>query len=564
VLSSSFESAAVARRGRAGSAALLIAALATLAAPLRGASESPAAAAALPSLAELEREGYHVGEVRLDLGDVFDLSAPGENKPLFRLANRLHRRTRPEVVRRLLLFSPGDRISAERLAESERLLRQARIFYDARIRPVRIADGAVDLEVETRDVWSLTASVGFRRSGGANTKRVELEDTNFLGYGKQLQALVESNVDRDFGQLLYRDRNVLGSHARLEFELATASDGRRRWIATGRPFYALDTRWAVFVEAVDETRDDTLYDLGHVVDRFGRHERALDAYAGWSPGLRGRLVDRFEVGWTTLDLRFAEPKTGVDPDPGPVPANRRLRYPWIGWGRVVDGFEVTHDLDKIERSEDLNLGARVGVRLGYSSRGLGSSEDALVLFAGFRDGFRVGRRQLWLVGADLEGRYGSGEARGVLASLAVRDYIRDGENARLLLSLRYDFSHALEADRQLIVGGDNGLRGYPLRFQPGERIALTTIEQRWYHDREYFHLFRIGAAAFADAARIWGDGVDAARRPYRQLRDIGIGLRISSSRSARASMVHLDLAYPLDGPQGIARLQWLVTTSETF
>ncbi len=48
------------------------------------------------------------------------------------------------------------------------------------------------------------------------------------------------------------------------------------------------------------------------------------------------------------------------------------------------------------------------------------------------------------------------------------------------------------------------------------------------------------------------------------LKDIGLGLRIGSSRSSRGSMVHLDLAFPLDGDPSIKRVQWLVSTSDTF
>jgi hypothetical protein len=29
--------------------------------------------------------------------------------------------------------------------------------------------------------------------------------------------------------------------------------------------------------------------------------------------------------------------------------------------------------------------------------------------------------------------------------------------------------HDLDADRQVLIGGDSGLRGYPLRYQAGQR-----------------------------------------------------------------------------------------------
>ena len=47
------------------------------------------------------------------------------------------------------------------------------------------------------------------------------------------------------------------------------------------------------------------------------------------------------------------------------------------------------------------------------------------------------------------------------------------------------------------------------------------------------------------------------------LQDVGLGLRLGSSRSSSGAMVHLDLAYPLDRREGIDSLQWLVSTSES-
>jgi hypothetical protein len=48
------------------------------------------------------------------------------------------------------------------------------------------------------------------------------------------------------------------------------------------------------------------------------------------------------------------------------------------------------------------------------------------------------------------------------------------------------------------------------------------------------------------------------------LRDVGLGLRIGSTRSANAAMIHLDVAFPLDAREGERSVQWLVTTSDTF
>jgi len=55
--------------------------------------------------------GSVIGEVRVVARDIFDADDPGEDRRLFRLANRLHRTTRAGVIERQLLFRPRDAFS---------------------------------------------------------------------------------------------------------------------------------------------------------------------------------------------------------------------------------------------------------------------------------------------------------------------------------------------------------------------------------------------------------------------------------------------------------------------
>jgi hypothetical protein len=91
-------------------------------------------AAAVPDGAELERRGAIIGEVLVYPENIFDLEDPEENKALYRLANRVHVRTQPHVIRQQLLFKSGDRYSQRLLDESARILRSARYLYDASVR----------------------------------------------------------------------------------------------------------------------------------------------------------------------------------------------------------------------------------------------------------------------------------------------------------------------------------------------------------------------------------------------------------------------------------------------
>jgi hemolysin activation/secretion protein len=121
----------------------------------------------------------------------------------------------------------------------------------------------------------------------------------------------------------------------------------------------------------------------------------------------------------------------------------------------------------------------------------------------------------------------------------------------------------LDVDHHYELGGDNGLRGYPLRYQLGTGRTLLKIEQRLYTGWSLWRLLDVGGAAFFDAGRTWG------RNPIGTpnlgwLKDAGIGLRLGNSRSSLGNVIHVDVATPLDGGSDLDQLQFLVSTEASF
>jgi outer membrane protein assembly factor BamA len=516
----------------------------------------------VPADRELEAAGAVIGNVEIAIGNVFDTDDPQEDSALPRLANRLHIRTRQHTVESLLLFKSGERYSGRALEESERILRTTRYLYDARVRPVSWHDGKVDIEVRTRDVWTLNPGVSFGRRGGKNTSGFELEELNLLGFGSQLSLGFKSGIDRDSATLLYRDRQIFGSWWDLKAEASDNSDGRAHELSLERPFYALDTRWAAGVSARDDTRVDSQYDLGHIVNQFRTHEKLTTLYGGWSAGLNEiGMTHRWTAGVTLDDNQF-------DLAPGLlqsnlIPADRKLVYPWIGYEWLQDRFFKARNRDQIEKTEDFNLGWRFNTRVGFASSAFGSDRDAVILNAGLSKGFEPTERQTFLWSTAVASRIEHGDFVNALAGTSGRYYFRQSPRRLLFTALQVDVSSKLDPDRQLLLGGDNGLRGYPLRFQGGEGRWLFTAEQRGFSNWYPFRLFNVGGAVFFDAGRTWGDN-PLGTPSQGLLKDIGVGLRLGNSRSALGNVLHIDFALPLDGGSGISKLQFLVETKRTF
>ena len=73
----------------------------------------------------------------------------------------------------------------------------------------------------------------------------------------------------------------------------------------------------------------------------------------------------------------------------------------------------------------------------------------------------------------------------------------------------------------------------------------------------------VGGAVFYDMGATWGR--DPLGTPsLGLLRDFGFGLRLGSSRSARGTVLHIDVAFPLDGDSSVRGVQYLVETKASF
>ena len=516
---------------------------------------------------EAAAAGKRIGTVHVIVRNIFDLGRPGEGRFVFRLANRLHRTTRPGVIEQQLLFQTGDPYSPETLRETERLLRADRFLYDATVMPIMEQDGNVDVAVVTRDVWTIQGGVNFRRAGGTDSTEFDVEDENFLGSGKDALIARQSGVDRTEDVARYRDPAVDGTHAVADAILANNSDGETRYLDLERPFYTLDARWALGGTAWHNLQTDPIYDGGVVTDRFRDQHDFYQLYGGLSPGLVDGSSHRFFLGFT-YDRDLFSPAPGLAP-PVALAADRTLSYPWLGYEYLQNGWITLHDFDRIHRTEDLNLGADVAMRAGWSAPLWGGDRSRLVVQSTASDGWLFGPRQILLVAGSLSGRLRDGAIENGVGHAGVRYYVRTFGNGLLLARFGADMAENLDLDNLLLLGGDNGLRGYPLRFETGDRRVLGTVEQRFYGTREYFHLVHLGAAVFFDAGRAWfvetpPAGILLAGAPRQLLKDAGAGLRLGSDRSSQGSVLHFDVAFPLDRNPAIRAVQYLVTTSETF
>lgn len=506
-------------------------------------------------------EGERIGTIFVRVRDIFDTTKPGEDKALYRLANRLHVDTKEDALRAQLLFAEGDPYSQRIVEETERALRRLRYIREPDIRVLGRHDGVVDLEVTASDVWTLSPGLSYGRKGGANHTSFEFDDFNVFGSGKRLSIGAHSDVDRTSKSFLWADPNVFGTRWTTDARYSDNDDGHAAALEVERPFFSFDTRWTAGINLGTDDGVQHRYSLGHRADEFRREARSADLHFGTSRGWDDGWVRRFTTGLRFDEAKFSD-ASGFAPTVA-LPEDRTFAYPYASLEFIQDDFTTDTNIDQIERTEDFEFGRRFMVELGYADSTFGGDRSAAMLRAGASRGWRLHPHHSLFFGAGLSGRFEGGATRNAIYTAGARYYWRTSANTLFHASLQGDFGHALDLDNEITLGGDNGLRGYPLRYQSGTSRALLTLEQRFYTDWYPFRLFRVGGAVFADVGRSFGPSVLDTPQ-LGTLRDVGLGLRISNSRSALANVLHFDVAFPLDGDDSIKNVQFLIETKRSF
>jgi hemolysin activation/secretion protein len=271
---------------------------------------------------------------------------------------------------------------------------------------------------------------------------------------------------------------------------------------------------------------------------------------------------RWLAGWRYEKSEFGAAPASLIPA-AILPQDRTVSYPYIAYEAVQDEFKKIGDQNQIGRTEDLYLGTAFRIEAGYSGKSIGATRNSVMLATNARSGFELSSTEQLYVAADAASRIESGSARNLIANAGASYYWRWRTDRVFYAGLIATTTKALDPETQLTIGGDSGLRGYPLRYEAGTSRALLTLEQRIYTDWYPWRLARVGGAIFFDAGRTWGRGVVGDSQPG-LLKDIGVGLRFGNTRSGLGNVLHVDLAFPLNGDSSIKKFQVNIETKRSF
>lgn len=496
-----------------------------------------------------------VGAIQIEAGNIFNPDLPDENHWYHRTTNQLHIKTRDIVIAQALLFKVGDPLNLDLITESERLLRTRKHLKDARITFEHVCNQQVTLRITTTDNWTLAPALSFGRSGGNNSKSISIEEHNLLGFGKELSLSFKQDEQRNQTKLTYNDPQILGTRYHLFLGLQNNSDGKGHQLSMGLPFYKLAKQTAWGLETAALRQELPYYVNGEVTKKIGVDTQQAAIFYGWSKTKASQFTERYQLGWQQENRRYF----ATESTPASKPEGQQS-YPWVSYELIEDSYIKRENFKTMGRTEDIALGHQFLIQAGFVHPNFGADARYLKLFSRYSKGYSPTNHQLSLVTADATAWMGDGAHRGLRTNLKAEwNLYSPSSNASWHLSGELHTADNLQQGEQLLLGGDNGLRGYPTGYRSGEYSTLINAERRFYFKQNPFGLAKLGAAAFVDAGTTWGAGQNT-----HWFGDAGIGLRIIPTRSSSGKIIHVDLAIPFSAKGKMDHFQILVGTGAEF
>ena len=462
--------------------------------------------------------------------DVFD-STEARHNVLLALANAVRFTTRPQVVRRELLFRTGEPYDSARVAETTRNLRALGLFRSVTIDTARVG-GRLAVIVDTRDGWTTQVQANARSTGGEFTWSAGLTERDFLGLAIGVGAEYRKDPDRTAVMFLTNWQRIGATRLALDASYDDRSDGRLGTWSFGAPWRAYTDPASVVWQGEAGRYRVLQFRDGDTSSILQRRVLSVELSGGIAPHaatggyLRlGPLVQikrEAYVPWADTLLPVGD---SVSAAAGVQLAWRRARF------KVVTHYNGFARQEDVDLSTFATLSAWVApAAFGYARSGIGPSVQ-------LQTGVDLGRifARVEAQGGGLFTADGLDSAR-VTGALTVASQVLPRQAT--VLRVEAGVQHGLPPGQEFDLGHGVGPRAFGSHAFTGSREVWGTIEHRGFVVDEVLHVLGVGFAAFADYGGAW-----YADESPRVGGDVGLGLRLGATRATGPNVGRLDLAY---------------------
>jgi hypothetical protein len=569
-------------------AALLIAAVLRLAAPIAAAERFYQPPEGYVPAKQLPPDYRAViRSITLDRRDAFDGTVAHSNleRKLYAFGNRIHVESRESTLKRRLLFREGGEVTADRLAETERVLRAEEFLSDAILAVKPVGADSCDIMVTTFDQWTTVPGGGLavQDLGAADillgrwNKLLDEEwfwwagvsEANLFGTGTKVAAALRHDPIRDTRSLAFTNNNLTSQRLQVLAHIAWLSDGDSLVLKVNKPLLSREDRYAYGVTLtsqenserfyLDANRFDELPDsvaegiakkfqMLRVYDRVATRQIEVTALRSFGRRLKFNVGPLFSYRDHYNHGGLGEADSAALPYI-PIPASalepeaRTDALLGAAVSLYAYAYQTSRNFRNLKWSESVETGWRLTSKAALNQEWLGAvgrdwrlTQEAQ--YAGFWDDLvYVTAGASWQTFVSPSGALADGE-NNLWGEAALREH----RLTATWLTASWSNLFASPQSRQLSLGELNGLSGYPSYYFEGQARFLATLEQRVFPEFEWLTMVPAFAAYF-NAGNTFPayDDFDPANLHY----SMGLGLRLGRSKSTQKVVQHINVTFPL-------------------
>ncbi len=486
---------------------------------------------------------YHgriIRKIEIVRKNVFEDQSKDGSFFVYKWADAIHVKTKERIVRRELLFAEGDSLDEERVLESQRNIRMAQFIEDVVINASPVGADSVDLKVTTIDLWTTELAPNIQTGGGNYKIGILFAEKNFLGTGQLVEVTGETGKDQKGLSFYYQNRRLIGSRIEGIFNYSNFTYGKNYYFQLDRPQYSLKIHSTFATVYSHSTAQNRLFYSGIEYFRYNSVNDGFHSQASYSFGERNRL--NLTAAYDYFANKYSPYYSDTLLNNHLIPHDEILSYPSIGIGVGRVRYGVERYIDEAGTPEDLTFGPSIGFSFGKSLKSLGADIESWI--SGVSARFLVKPFNNLIVGgiSSVSWRGQGGQSQRIRNISEGYIYLKTTERQVLAIHALTDFAWRQPSSYQVLLGGDNGLRGYPYFKYSGTKLALGNIEYRIYLPFDLLTV-RLGGAAFFDCGNVWraSQKVDLTQMKS----DVGVGLRLGLVKSATARILSFDIARAL-------------------
>jgi hemolysin activation/secretion protein len=250
--------------------------------------------------------------------------------------------------------------------------------------------------------------------------------------------------------------------------------------------------------------------------------------------------------------------------PLPEPEDRDLSQIWIGWDWFESDYQKMFNFFQFNKVEDINFGWQASVRLGRLNKGLGAYTEGWNLQASLAKNWQLTPIS-WLTYRSeyyqLEGDILQSQQ---LFSNQLRHIYHLSDHQVFISQLQFNLGKNLFRDQRITIGGDDGMRAFPLYYQTGNKSMIASTEYRYITSWHLYQLLDVALAAFVDAGKAWDNPDRSTSIDEGSLYGYGVGIRLLPSHASRGSIISIDLSKPVTNNPELSGWRWRLIAKREF